>query len=80
MGRRKLQDIRADMNGMHQEAFLVAIRDGRRIVSKVKRYHKQWETDADGRILEPTGPLTTVWHRETSAAKLILEKGELFNK
>lgn len=77
LGNRVLRRQRAEMYEREPEAVIAARNRGkRRMLSKVVRYHKNWQTDADGQIVEPATPLTTVFHRDISAAKLILEKGK----
>ena len=58
------------------DAMWEAIINGRRPVTKVKRYHKNWVFGPDGKILPLEKLLKSFWHREISAAKLILEKGK----
>lgn len=74
LGNRVLRRRRAVMKREDPQAVLAAERDKRRMLTKVVRYHKNWQTDNDGHVV-PTSKLTTVWHRDISAAKLILEKG-----
>lgn len=73
LGNRDLRQERADFRVRHPEAVVAAAEEGRRMLTKVKRIHKHWQFGDDGVIAKP---IKTVWHRDISAAKLILEKGE----
>ena len=76
LGHRALRRLRKDMYENEPDAVWEAIINGRRIVTKVKRYHKTWVFGPDGKILPLEKLLKSFWHRDISAAKLILEKGK----
>lgn len=62
-------------------AALFASSDTGRLVSRKTRFHKTWLPNAPGNddnddADQPHSTLKTVWHRDISAAKLILYKGE----
>lgn len=52
-GNRVLRQKRAELIKQIAEAVVTAAREGRRMLTEGKRYHKDWKFGADGQILEP---------------------------